>query len=150
MEERSAEMGVLAVRIAVLVFSGPSKAPCGVEGDSTGEGITGELEWLSSEIGLAIVSDEMGDTLGSWSCTSCCPSSTRTPSLVGIGDCREIGVSSPDLWLLLWSSSFSAVCIAGISSVSMSHSGIGDGGKAIKAGVIGLVFETSEVDAETF
>ena len=30
----------------------------------------------------------------------------------------------------------------------MLCSGIGEGGKAIKAGVIGLVFEASEVDAE--
>lgn len=31
----------------------------------------------------------------------------------------------------------------------MLCSGVGEGGKAIKAGVVGLVFETSEVDAET-
>ena len=30
MEERSAEMGILAVRIVALVFSGSSKASCGV------------------------------------------------------------------------------------------------------------------------
>lgn len=97
MEERSAEIGVLAVRIAVLVFSGSSKAPCGVVGHSIMEVMTDELKWLFTEIGLAIVSDEMGDALGSCSCTSCGSSSTRTPSTVGIGDCREEGVSSPDI-----------------------------------------------------
>ena len=45
---------------------------------------------------------------------------------------------------------FSRFCVAGISSVLMPCSGIGEGGKAIKAGVIGLVFEAPEVEAETF
>ena len=64
-------MGVLVVRIAALVFSVSSKVPSGVVGHSTVEGMTGELEWLSIEIGLAIVSDEMGDALSSCSCISC-------------------------------------------------------------------------------
>ena len=64
------------VRTAVLVLSGSSKAPCGVVGHSTVEGVTDELERLSTEIGLAIVSDEIGDALGSCSCTSCRSSST--------------------------------------------------------------------------
>ena len=69
-------MGVLAVRIAVLVFSASSKAPRGVAGHSIVEVVTDELEWFFTEIGLAIVSDEMGNTLGSCSCTSCRSSST--------------------------------------------------------------------------
>ena len=64
------------MRIAALVFSGPSKAPCGVIGHSTVEDMTDGLEWLSTEIGLAIVSDEEGDALGSGSSTSCRSSST--------------------------------------------------------------------------
>ena len=69
-------MGVLAVRIAGLVFSGPSKAPCGVVGQSTVEDMTDGLEWLSTEIGLTVVSDEESDGLGSGSSTSCRSSST--------------------------------------------------------------------------
>ena len=76
MEDRSAEMGVLAVKIAVLVFSGLSKAPCGVVGHSIVEVTTDELESLFTEIGLAVVSDEIDDTKGSCSCTSFCASST--------------------------------------------------------------------------
>ena len=64
------------MRIAVLVFSGLSKASCGVVGHSIEEVMTGELEWLSAEVGLAIVLDGMGDALRSSSCTSCLSSST--------------------------------------------------------------------------
>ena len=52
----------------MFVFSESSMAPCGVVGPSVVGVTTDELEWLFSEIGLAIVSDEAGDTLGS--CTS--------------------------------------------------------------------------------
>ena len=67
-------MGVLAARIAVLVFSASGKAPCGVVGHSIMEVMTDELEWFVTEIGLTIASDEMGVALSSCSC-SCTSSS---------------------------------------------------------------------------
>ena len=84
-------------------------------------------------------------------CTFCCSSSrsTLTPSIAGKGDCREEGASSLDPWSSFWPCPFSGSCIVGLSSVSVSWSGVGEGGKAIKAGVVGLVFEVSEADAET-
>lgn len=95
-----------------------------------------------------MVSDEIGDAFASCSCTSCRSSATSTPSRAAIGG-WEGWVSSLALWSSFSSGLVSVSCTAGISPVSVLSSRVGEGGKAIEAGVVGLVFEASEVSAET-